>query len=119
MLRMRVSIITLLMSVILSAPVHAQEWLEVKTVLEGLDQRGSARDVALIATHHTYQGFLWANAELDNRGHQRLFCSPPSLSVTAEQSAQILKDFARRYPEARTLPLGAVMLRAFQSTFPC
>lgn len=80
----------------------------------------------------TGDGFVWANAWLEARHRDRLYCAPEKLGMDADNYDQILESFlptmnelwkTMKYKEAwRTiddLPIGLALLSALVDAFPC
>jgi hypothetical protein len=88
-----------------------------------------SRDQSLIEMTTAYingmgAGFTWANGRLNARGMPKLFCTPRSLSLNANNYIDILDKQISRMSQKETpglddLPIGFVLLLGLEETFPC
>ena len=65
------------------------------------------------------QGFMWANTKLANQNRKRLYCAPGKMTMTSEQTVQVLKDYVEAKPWALQFHPGVALLLAFEYAFPC
>lgn len=78
----------------------------------------------MVAEYYVFgieEGFGWANSSLVKRGATPLYCPPPKLAITADQTMTILEKFLTEDADAYIsgLPPGIVLLLALERTFPC
>jgi hypothetical protein len=100
-----------------AAPEEAKE-MSVKDFL-----RNTYTDKeSLIFLKGVVSGVLAANAFIEVKTRQPLFCIPEKTKINVEQARQIAENFMRDHPQfdAWTFPsLPFVVGRAFMVTFPC
>ncbi len=65
------------------------------------------------------QGLEVANDELIEHKQLRIFCIPSRLTITGEQSHEILKRFVEHYPPMEKALVPVAMLGALKEAFPC
>jgi hypothetical protein len=90
------------------------------TLGEWLDARGAGRNGMIQWMGGVYSGLLWSNAELAARGQAPVFCPSSQAQVTGQGVAALVA--ARQgagAPLSRNQPLGAVVVSAVKSAFPC
>lgn len=99
-----------------SSPARAEP--SAKEVLSLIDK---GDQVALLILDAYSNGMDWANSELQSRNTPRLYCAPRNLAITANQTADILRQYLKSPDGSVTshLPAGLILLRALQATFPC
>ena len=110
-----------LMLGMLGAWSASSEGLKVMSVPDFLRSTYSDRD-SLIFMKGVVSGLLAANARIDVKTHQPLFCIPDEMTMTVERARQTLEDFLRDRPQFkawRSPSLALVIGRAFVVTFPC
>jgi hypothetical protein len=69
--------------------------------------------------HDIQDGLGWANAALNDRHEEKLFCLPPNLAFADEQLVAILRDEVKAYPPLGKYPVGLVLLKGLERVFPC
>lgn len=99
-------------------PTVAQAEPSAEEVISMIDK---GDQMALLILDGYANGMEWANTELESRGDALLFCAPRKLAITAEQNADILRQYIKTPPGSRVadLPAGIVLLNALRATFPC
>jgi hypothetical protein len=65
------------------------------------------------------EGFGWANAALNDRHEQKLFCQPGHLALTHDQLVDILRKEVEEVPPTGHMLVGLALLFALQRVFPC
>ena len=64
-------------------------------------------------------GLIVLNLALARNGAAPLFCLPPTMVLTGDQSDDILMREAKRVPVPDDMPIGTVLLAGLRKTFPC
>jgi hypothetical protein len=64
-------------------------------------------------------GLIVLNVALARNGGAPLFCLPPNVVLTGDQSDDILMREARRVPVPDDMAIGIVLLAGLRKTFPC
>lgn len=101
-----------------SSPVRADG--SARGMIARLNADGDDRLYMLLFIAGMLNGFVWANAHVERRlGLPPLYCTPPRLTLTAEQAADILRRYVQRNPEFATQLAGFAMMEALRDTFPC
>ena len=67
----------------------------------------------------TGQGLSLANAAIARRGQSPLYCQPNNLTLTGEQTLDIIYRFVEINPALEKAKWEAVMLKALENLFPC
>jgi hypothetical protein len=89
------------------------------TAREFLDRASSIQSKAFIAGLSVGMDWYQTAAEAQQKGRP-LYCTPPKMTITVDQSIKILTDhLARSRPDEADRPLGFVLLKAMMDTFPC
>lgn len=68
------------------------------------------------------KAYLWANATLEHKGQDLLFCAPRKLSMTSDQYVSILRNYIKDRPEEGErdpADFAGSLLFALQDAFPC
>jgi hypothetical protein len=97
-------------------PAHAQGD-DAQAFMAHID-RGDTNARELL--HAVGSGFAWANEYLTHvRQQAPLFCQPRNLTLSAERTAEILRQHLATHPRfARAAPQTALLF-ALQQAFPC
>ena len=101
-------------AMLLASPVSAM--ITAREMLAKADAGDKVVPLILVATG---AGFLAANARLKYMGQPMLYCQPGKLTMTGEQSVQMLRSYLVAYPANGSFDGAAVLLAAYQYTFPC
>ena len=64
-------------------------------------------------------GLLSVNAILQSEGRLRVFCPPPTLTLTESQADDILKRAAKEVSNPDLTPIAALLTEGLKSRFPC
>jgi hypothetical protein len=64
-------------------------------------------------------GFGWANAVLNQQHDRQIYCVPETLTLTADQVLQILRDEFKKAPNLAKSPVGLTIFYGLKETFPC
>jgi hypothetical protein len=64
-------------------------------------------------------GLIWANVKLRSKDHTELFCVPPSIDLSVQQTVEIMSKHIQEDPTEGQLPVGSLMLQSLKETFPC
>ena len=115
-LRSRLSIGLFLIAAIL-LPNTSLAQPSVGDILEWLDDQGSdiAAKTYIAAIEH---GLSWANAHNADNGLPMLYCLPPNLGLTGDQTVSIFVRYAEDNSVAE-YPVGLVLMEALKEVFPC
>ena len=69
------------------------------------------------------KGIFWANAGLEFRANQKLFCMPPKLAPDGGLILSLLEQEIRTPGDGDTYkedtPVELILVRAFETRFPC
>lgn len=107
-------LIYLLFGVFLSASASASS-VSVVEETGGIEDKGNW--LAIFAYSDAYS---WVNVVNESEGHDALYCQPSKLALRVEQVWDIVLRFLESTEKYdKQSPLGIVVLRALQSTFPC
>ena len=112
---------TALMFGLLAAGAAFSDGLEEMSVPEFIRSTYTDKD-SLVLMRGVVSGLLAANARIDVKTHQPLFCIPDKVTMTVEQARQIVEVFLRDRPQFnawRSPSLANVIGRAFVAAFPC
>jgi len=96
----------------------AEPALSATEMLQMYDDPRSKQDVAL-TVGATQRGLALANAAVGRRKQKPLYCPPPNLALTGEQTIDIVHRFVDAHPTLGKIMWEAVMLLALQEVFPC
>jgi hypothetical protein len=66
-----------------------------------------------------HEAFAWSNTALKQQGKLRLYCEPASITLTDEQSFDIMRRAVVTDPKLGTNPAGLALLLSLQVAFPC
>ena len=64
-------------------------------------------------------GLIWANVRLRSNEHSELFCVPPSVDLSVQQTVEIMATHIKENPTEGQLPVGSLMLQSLKESFPC
>ncbi len=81
---------------------YSKDLASVKLYLKGMDEALS-----------------WANALLHNKKRPYLYCEPKNVTITVDQSVDIMRRFVANRPEAGEWPVGMTFLIAMEQALPC
>ena len=65
------------------------------------------------------EGIIELNVVLDEKRQQPLFCLPEKLELTVGQTEDIVMRQAEKITDPDQLPVGLLLARGLQNTFPC
>jgi hypothetical protein len=66
------------------------------------------------------EGILSYHALMVVNGEDRaVFCPPDKVGIVDAQYVEILSTFLKKYPAARSRPVGVTLAFALEETFPC
>jgi hypothetical protein len=93
--------------------VHAE--LTVK------DYRSVPHDNQLVSIYINAMGngLSWANTELMVKQQAPLYCPPEAISLSAKNYFEMIDDQLSKFPAKDSAPIGAILTRALERTFPC
>lgn len=85
------------------------------------DFRSWNNDSQTIYLRGLYDGFLWANADIEVRDQPPLFCAPRRLAITPGQLGSIVDRYSADNPDMAKDDdeYGVVALMALKDVFPC
>lgn len=87
---------------------------------EWLDATAAARNRMILWMGGAYSGLAWSDAEATRRGAAPIFCPPPQMTMTGQIVMELVAAQGRGAAQpARSAPLGAVVVSALKSAFPC
>lgn len=101
-------------AVIFSPPANAE--INGGEMMKRIDEGSMPDKIALISYSTAYE---WANTRLAYEKKNPLFCPPPKLSMTPDQTIDIFRQYVKSHVIATQTPAGLVMLWALEDTFPC
>lgn len=108
----------ILASLLLAAPVHAEE--SAKVFLEKIDGRDQAAAADYTGrAFFIYVGFSWALSLVVYEGQKAFYCPPQKLAMTPDQIVSVMRNYVIKNPDDGDLPAGLALLNAIQETFPC
>ena len=84
--------------------------------LEAID---SQSNITLQILNGYMNGMDWMNTELGSIGQPMIYCAPEKLAITADQNADILREYVRENKWIGEVPAGLALLQAYKATFPC
>jgi hypothetical protein len=105
-------------SVVLPSAAHAE--MSANELLAQYAQAGpDKKELLKIVVSSNENGMQWVNTFLDNRGQQRVYCSPPTSALTGEQVLDIVAREIKNTPNLGNQPYGLAILVALRKAFPC
>jgi hypothetical protein len=66
-----------------------------------------------------HEAYAWSNTALNAQSQPRLYCEPASVTLTDEQSFDIMRRSVETNPSTGTSPAPMVLLLSLQAAFPC
>lgn len=100
------------------SPVHAET--DSQTFLRTYDTvLGTGKKMLSDTLMWNENGFAWANASLQDRKAQPLYCSPENLTLTGDRLVDILRVQVTAHPLFGQMPFGMVLLLGLEQAFPC
>lgn len=117
----------LLILVVLVFPPLSSAYADMTVAQYNKIQRGTeAWTLAELYIGGMAEGLEWANAELETKGRQPLFCTPDKLPMTRGGYVAILDNYLQRPDVKRKTEgkpelsyVGIFLLSALCDTFPC
>jgi hypothetical protein len=113
---MRAHWILAVVSVVLSATPASAE-LSAQDLLKMFG--GSEDTSARLYFRGMLHGFAWSNTVLISRKESKLYCEPSTITLTDEQSLDILRRYVQAEPKRGTYPVPMMMIKSLQEAFPC
>jgi hypothetical protein len=103
-------------ALIVCSVLHAR----AETVEAYLKGSESEKAVDSVWLHGVQNGFVWANVMNIGKGAPALYCQPGHLSITRDQTINILNSYIKNSPVSlMKMDVGMVLLLALQNAFPC
>jgi hypothetical protein len=112
MMRMAIIAVALIATIL---PAAAE--MSAKQMIESFTKENTTTIKVYLRGLH--QAYAWSNTALKAQGNPRLYCEPASITLTDEQSLDIMRRSVEANPSTGTSPAPMVLLLSLQAAFPC